>query len=73
MGAIMADHFIRLHELDNVVIALADLPAGVDLGFAILPAAVPRGHKIATMALAQGARVGQEPRRSRRCEIRGLS
>jgi altronate dehydratase len=53
----MAERFIRLHGTDNVVIALADLPAGADLGFAILPAAVPRGHKIATEALAPGVAV----------------
>jgi altronate dehydratase len=50
------DVIIRLHELDNVVIALVDLPkgerlTGLDL---ILPGPVPRGHKIALRNLEAG-------------------
>ncbi len=56
-GGIMAENFIRLHANDSVVIALADLPAGCDLGFATLPAAVPRGHKIASAPLPMGTPV----------------
>ncbi len=56
-GGIMGDHYTRLHGADNVVIALADLPAGTVLDFGTLPAAVPRGHKIATAPLPRGASV----------------
>jgi altronate hydrolase/galactarate dehydratase len=50
---------IRLHPADNVVIALADLPAGTVLPELGLPlsAPVPRGHKVATAAVAPGANV----------------
>lgn len=50
---------IRLSPDDNVIVTLADLPAGTvlpDLA-APLPAAVPRGHKIATLPIAAGAQV----------------
>ena len=52
----MADGVIRLHGLDNVVIALADLKAGAapaGLGLTLIQA-VPRGHKIASIAIAKG-------------------
>jgi altronate dehydratase len=43
---------------DNVVIALADLPAGeLVAALAVTLPAVPRGHKIATRAMAAGERV----------------
>ena len=47
---------IRLHASDNVIIALADLPAGTALPDLPVPLtqAVPRGHKIATAAVAPG-------------------
>lgn len=52
----MADPVIRLHDRDNLVIALADLPKGaVVAGVSVpLPGAVPRGHKLATRAIAKG-------------------
>jgi altronate hydrolase/galactarate dehydratase len=55
----MADEVIRLHGMDNVVIALRDLPAGSrPAGLAVpLPGAVPRGHKIATRPIATGDEV----------------
>jgi altronate hydrolase/galactarate dehydratase len=55
----MADGVIRLHGLDNVVIALQDMPKGShpsDVA-ASLPGAVPRGHKIASRAIAKGEEV----------------
>lgn len=48
---------IRLHPADNLVIALADLPAGATpagLTTAVVQA-VPRGHKVASCAIARGA------------------
>lgn len=50
---------IRLHESDNVVIALSDLaagsrPSGVPVA---LPGGIARGHKIATRAIAAGETV----------------
>jgi altronate dehydratase len=55
----MAKGIIRLNAADNVVIALADLPAGArPAGLdGPLAQAVPRGHKIATRALAAGDQV----------------
>jgi altronate hydrolase/galactarate dehydratase len=52
----MAGGIIRLNSMDNVVIALADLPAGAQPeGLdGPLAQAVPRGHKIATQAIAEG-------------------
>lgn len=50
---------MRLHPEDNVLIALADLPAGAvpaALG-APLPGPVPRGHKFAARAIRAGERV----------------
>ena len=50
---------IRLHAADNVVIALADLPAGTvlpELG-GPLATPVPRGHKVAVTPIAPGANV----------------
>ena len=55
----MADGVIRLHGLDNVVIALQDMPAGshpTEVA-ASLSGAVPRGHKIAARAIAKGEEV----------------
>ena len=53
------DRTIRLHADDNVLIALADLPAGTEVpGLGVpLPGPVPRGHKLAAGAIAAGARV----------------
>ncbi|PKP75834.1 MAG: galactonate dehydratase [Alphaproteobacteria bacterium HGW-Alphaproteobacteria-6] len=50
---------IRLSPDDDVVVALADLPAGTRLAEVAvpLPAAVPRGHKIALRPIAAGAPV----------------
>jgi altronate hydrolase/galactarate dehydratase len=58
-GDVMPDAIIRLHAIDNLVIALTDLPKGatpVGLGVT-LPGAVPRGHKIAVCAIAKGETV----------------
>ena len=58
-GDVMADAIIRLHAIDNLVIALTDLPKGATpagLGV-MLPGAVPRGHKIAACAIAKGETV----------------
>ena len=54
-----APSLIRLHPADNVIIALADHPAGAQLPGCPVPlaTAVPRGHKIATQTIAPGARV----------------
>ena len=51
----MADAIIRLHAIDNLVIALTDLPKGATLeGFGlVLPIPVPRGHKIAACLIAK--------------------
>ena len=55
----MADGVIRLHGMDNVVIALQDLAPGSHPAevAAALPGAVPRGHKIATRAISKGDEV----------------
>ncbi len=55
----MAEGIIRLHPVDNVVIALSDLRAGSAVPGLDTPviAAVPRGHKIAAKAIARGAQV----------------
>jgi altronate dehydratase len=55
----MADGVIRLHGLDNVVIALQDMPAGSQPAEVAspLPGSVPRGHKIAARAIAKGEEV----------------
>ncbi len=51
----MTRDFIRLHASDNVVIALADLPAGAVVEDVHLTGPAPRGHKIAVADIAQGA------------------
>jgi altronate hydrolase/galactarate dehydratase len=58
-GDVMADAVIRLHAIDNLVIALTDLPKGATpAGLGVtLPGAVPRGHKIAACAIAKGETV----------------
>lgn len=49
---------LRLHESDNVAVALADLSAGAALpGGAVAAGPVPRGHKVALAAVAPGAHV----------------
>jgi altronate hydrolase/galactarate dehydratase len=55
----MADGVIRLHGMDNVVIALQDMPAGSHPAevSAALPGAVPRGHKIAVRPITKGEEV----------------
>jgi altronate hydrolase len=55
-GAALAEVTLRLHETDDVVVALADLPAGA-LGDLRLNAPVPRGHKLAVRAVPEGAPV----------------
>ena len=56
MGDFMMDALIRLHETDNLVIALTDLATGASVpGVTVpLPGPVPRGHKLATRAIAKG-------------------
>ncbi len=53
------DSVIRLHESDNVLIALADLPAGSVVPGIDVPLAdpVPRGHKMAVEPITKGQRV----------------
>ena len=53
----MAAGVIRLHDADNVVIALADLAKGEVAEGVTLPGPVPRGHKVATCSIAKGERV----------------
>ena len=55
----MSPTTIRLHPSDNVIIALADLPAGTTLPDLAAPLshAIPRGHKIATATVAPGQNV----------------
>lgn len=53
----MADSIIRLHDGDNVLIALTDLAKGAEVGGLTLPGPVPRGHKIAARAIARGENV----------------
>lgn len=55
----MAEGVIRLHASDNVVVALADQPAGAQPPglAAALTGPVPRGHKIATHAIPRGHEV----------------
>jgi altronate hydrolase/galactarate dehydratase len=50
---------IRLHEADNVIVALRDFGAGEQVPglTAPLPGPVPRGHKIAARAIGAGERV----------------
>lgn len=54
-------NLIRIHPLDNVAVALEDLPAGASarLGDADVTAAedIPRGHKIALQPIPAGASV----------------
>ncbi len=56
LGEMMADPVIRLHDRDNLVIALGDLAKGAMVaGVSVpLPGPVPRGHKLATRAIARG-------------------
>jgi len=53
----MAEGVIRLHDNDNVVIALSDLAKGADVGGLNLPGPVPRGHKIAHHAIPKGENI----------------
>lgn len=53
----MAEGVIRLHDNDNVVIALSDLAKGADVGGLNLPGPVPRGHKIAHHAILKGENI----------------
>ncbi len=48
---------IRLNPIDNVIIALADLPAGAEAEGVRLTEPVKRGHKIAAQAIAAGTPV----------------
>ena len=48
---------IRLNEIDNVLIALRDLPEGEVVEGLTLPGPVPRGHKFASTGIANGAQV----------------
>lgn len=45
---------LRLDPADNVVVAIADLPAGTDVGGAPAARRIPRGHKVATRPIAPG-------------------
>ncbi|MBJ5876251.1 UxaA family hydrolase, partial [Salmonella enterica subsp. enterica serovar Derby] len=53
--------YIKIHALDNVAVALADLAEGnevtVDGQAVILPQAVSRGHKFALCDIAKGENV----------------
>ncbi|KQT84061.1 altronate dehydratase family protein [Aurantimonas sp. Leaf443] len=50
-----APRTLRLHEADNVVIAIDSLPAGAPLEGGLAAAkAVPRGHKVAVAPIAPG-------------------
>lgn len=51
-----ASSAIQLHKDDNIVIALANLPAGSSLeGYSlVLNKPIPRGHKVAISAIAKG-------------------
>ncbi|MEQ9326029.1 MAG: altronate dehydratase family protein [Rhodospirillales bacterium] len=53
----MKANHILLSPKDDVLIALDDLPAGMQLGGVTLAAAVSRGHKIARHDIAAGAHV----------------
>lgn len=49
---------LRLHEADNVMVALRALPPGADLGGGLTTAeAIPAGHKLATRPIAAGEAV----------------
>ncbi len=50
---------IRLHPSDNVIVALADLAAGTELGDhgITLRMPIPRGHKISVVPIATGQQV----------------
>ena len=54
-------NLIRIHPLDNVAVALEDIPAGetVTAGGSTVTArqAIPRGHKLALAAVPAGARI----------------
>ena len=52
---------LRLHDSDNVVVAMRDLEPGAMLGEANLVARdrIPRGHKVATAAVADGQPVNK--------------
>ncbi len=52
---------LRLHDNDNVVVAVRDLEPGASLGEANLFARdpIPRGHKVATAPLAEGETVNK--------------
>ncbi len=45
---------LRLDEADNIVVAIADLPAGSAVETVTTPRRIPRGHKVATRAIAEG-------------------
>jgi len=48
---------LRIHPLDNVAVALQDLPAGETVEGITLRAAIPRGHKFALLRVAEGESV----------------
>lgn len=49
---------LRLHEADNIVIAMKRLPAGTAVDADVVPGmAIPAGHKIATRPIAAGAEI----------------
>lgn len=54
-------NLIRIHPLDNVAVALEDIPTGetVTAGGSTVTArqAIPRGHKLALAAVPAGARI----------------
>lgn len=49
--------FIKLHDNDNVMIALTDLPSGTQLGEVTLKEDISQGHKIALTDISAGADV----------------
>ncbi len=45
---------LKLHELDTVLIAVADVAKGTDVGGVTTTSGIPRGHKIATQSIPKG-------------------
>jgi len=52
-----ANPAIRLHPDDNVLIAMADIAAGAEVGGVVVASPVPRMHKIASKRISEGQAV----------------